>query len=98
MARYRSKPREVEARQWSPGTLVPGVHVEDPSGRKRENYESEGTSASPMRYFVVTIHRQRAYLDPGDYVITEPDGRHHYPVKPAIFEAHYEPCDASVVD
>lgn len=43
--------------------------------------------------FVVTAHGQRAYLAPGDWVITEPDGRGHYPCKPDIFAATYEPAD-----
>lgn len=40
--------------------------------------------------YVVTIHGQRAWLSPGDWVIKEPDGIHHYPCKPDIFEATYE--------
>lgn len=40
--------------------------------------------------YVVTIHGQRAYLVPGDYVITEPDGVHHYPCKQDIFEKSYD--------
>lgn len=27
---------------------------------------------------------------PGDWIITEPDGIHHYPCKPDIFENTYE--------
>jgi hypothetical protein len=44
------------------------------------------------RPYVVTIHGQRAYLKPGDWVITEPDAEHHYPCKPDIFAARYEPA------
>ena len=40
--------------------------------------------------FVVTVHRQRVYLQPGDYVVQEPDGKHYYPVQDEIFEATYE--------
>lgn len=42
------------------------------------------------RQYVVTIHNQLAYLEPGDWVITEPDGTHHYPCKPDIFDQTYE--------
>jgi len=38
----------------------------------------------------MTIHQQRVYLQNGDWVITEPDGLHHYPCKPDIFAATYE--------
>ena len=40
--------------------------------------------------FVVTVHRQRVYLQPGDYVVQEPDGKYYYPVQDEIFEATYE--------
>ena len=42
------------------------------------------------RFYVTTIHGQRAYLASGDWVITEVDGVHHYPCKPDIFAATYE--------
>jgi len=73
MARYRSKPKEVEATQWQSGADVPGVYFT--------------TGGTP---YVITIHGQRAYLVPGDFVITEPDGEHHYPCKPDIFADRYE--------
>jgi len=40
--------------------------------------------------YVVTIHGQRAHLVPSDWVITEPDGVHHYPCKADVFAATYE--------
>jgi hypothetical protein len=51
-----------------------------------------GVYGDGERYYVVTIHAQRAYLDPGDWVITEPDPRFHYPCKPDVFAATYEPA------
>lgn len=56
---------------------------------KLEEWEGEPT---PYAY-VVTIHGEKAKLAPGDWVITEPDGEHHYPCKPDIFEATYEPIE-----
>ena len=46
------------------------------------------------RYYVVTIHEQKAYLEPGDWVIVEPgsDGTRCYPCKPGVFAARYEPA------
>ncbi len=55
--------------------------------------EIPGLTRGPLGIGVVTIHEQLAYLSPGDYVITEPDGVHHYPCKPDIFEASYEPVN-----
>ncbi len=73
--KFRSKPIEVEAFQWL----------------------GSGNPSHPAVYcgddqlwYVVTIHGQRAYLAPGDWVITEPDGKHHYPCKPDIFAARYQ--------
>jgi len=40
--------------------------------------------------FVTTIHEQRCYVMPFDYIIPEPDGIHYYPCKPDIFEKKYE--------
>jgi hypothetical protein len=94
LAQYRSKPKTVEAVQWFPDKDVPGVFREDPNDHSRQVYEPEPAPAE-VRYFVVTIHRQRAYLDPGDYVITEPDGIHHYPCRPDIFEEKYRPLPDS---
>jgi hypothetical protein len=78
MARFRKRRTVVvEAWQWFPGKDVPGVYP--PAG------------ADPRPY-VMTAHGQAAYLEPGDYVLVEPDGRGHYPCKADIFEANYEPA------
>lgn len=47
-----------------------------------EQYTGEG--ADP------TVHDQRCYLSPGDWVVPEPDGVHFYPIKPDIFAKKYE--------
>jgi hypothetical protein len=88
--RFRTKVREIEAEQWFPGKEVPGVFVEDPYRRELEVMEPDLPLGLPVRHFVVTIHRQRAYLDPGDWVVPESDGKHHDIVKDAIFQANYE--------
>ena len=75
MAKYRKKPVVVVAYQWKHREIGKGVHF-DP--------------AFLDRYFVVTIHGQRAYLEDKDWIIEEPDGIHHYPCKPDIFENTYE--------
>ena len=41
-------------------------------------------------HWVVTIHGQKTPVVPGDWIITEPDGIHHYPCKPDVFETIYE--------
>jgi hypothetical protein len=78
--KFRKKPVIIEAAQWFPGREVPGV---------REQWYK----GLPTRYYVVTMHEQRVYLSPGDWVIAEPDGEHFYPCKPEVFAATYEPVE-----
>jgi hypothetical protein len=89
--RFRSKPREIEATQWFPGREIPGVIVDDPYRRNPE------AQAPEQRYFVVTIHRQAVRLEPGDWVVPESDGEHHYPIKPDEMAARYDPIDPTAV-
>jgi hypothetical protein len=89
MAKYRRKTGEiVEAVQFNPlgkhksilpegvtGTLSPGA----------DNWAYEG-----CQFLVTTIHGQLTDVVSGDWIITEPDGKHHYPCKPDFFKATYE--------
>ena len=59
-----------------------GIPANDPTGVFRRPEDD-----SP---YVVTVHDQRCYLTPGDWIIPELDGVHYYPCKPDIFEATYE--------
>jgi hypothetical protein len=79
MPTYRARPVEVQAEQWFPDRQVTGVFRSD-----------NDPSPGKCRYYVVTIHEQRAFLAAGDYVVTEPDGVHCYPCKKEIFEAKYD--------
>lgn len=87
MPSYRKRPIIVEAAQFFPDRKPwpPGV---------RENTYRH----APGSYYVVTIHRQFAYLDPGDWVIAESDGEHYYPCKPDEFERIYEPVAETIPD
>lgn len=87
MAKYRKKPVVVVAYQWKRGQISEGVHI-DPAN------DSPSDDAACNRFFVVTIHGQRAYLEDKDWIIEEPDGIHHYPCKPDIFENTYEKEEA----
>lgn len=72
--RFRKKPVEIEAVQFLDSATAP----------KGVFVEEDG------RCYVVTVHPQRCYLQPGDWIIPEPDGEHFYPCRPDIFEATYE--------
>lgn len=83
MSSFRKKPVVIEAEQWFQDRTVKGVHWE----MRRED---DGQFLVP---YVVTVHDQRAYLAPGDWVIPEPVEGRFYPCKPDIFAATYEPVD-----
>ena len=92
MAKFRLKPKEIKAEQWFPDRHVDGVFVEDDSKADPNNpWPINADPLQPIRYFVVTIHQQRIYLEPGDWIITESDGKHHYPCKSDYFVNNYEP-------
>ena len=78
MAKYRTIVTDIEADQWFPGKLLDGVYNESDSSNEK------------IRYFVVTIHQQKVYLEPGDWVIIELDGKHYYPIKDFIFKKRYK--------
>jgi hypothetical protein len=81
MARYRKRPVVVEAEQYWPDKPLPkGVLTND-------------YRFAPSKHYVITIHRQHAYLAPGNWVIAESDGVHYYPCDAAEFERIYEPCE-----
>ena len=92
MPKFRKKPVVIEAVQWQPSVKHPGVSLEPAHNQPSR---SGGVSfRMPERYYVTTIHGQRAYLHPGDWLLPEPDGVHFYPCKPEVFEATYEPLES----
>lgn len=46
------------------------------------------------RFYVITIHGQKTWVEPGDYIVLEPcqagEVQRHYPVKKEIFEARHD--------
>ncbi len=79
MPKFRKKPLEIEAVQFD------GHPSNDPPGVFRRPEDN-----TP---YVVTIHDQRCYLAPGDWIVPEPDGVHYYPIKADIFARSYESAD-----
>jgi hypothetical protein len=85
--RFMKKPIVVEAEQWFPGKRVVGVWG-DEGQEMCPCFRVGGAHNHPH---VMTAHDQIIRLEPGDWIIPEPDGRGHYPCKPDIFAATYEP-------
>ena len=115
MAKFRSKPFEMEATQW----LKNGDHPLDYSdldneatpGHRRAN-DWEGDVVRRYRHPDISgnaecmncdrIMHEHGWIDtrqgghtvcPGDWIITEPDGKGFYPCKPDVFAAKYEPVN-----
>lgn len=95
MARFRNKPIEIEAYQLTKGLIeaivldkleVPGLKL------TRADFHPGRRTVGDARFCVVTIHGQETPVVVDDWIITEPDGTHHYPCKPDIFEARYTLC------
>lgn len=85
MGKFRKKPIVIEAEQYAPNMEVL------PKGVTEESTGSDLTGH--ISAYVITIHLQKCYIQPGDWIIPEPDGIHYYPVKPDIFAATYEAVD-----
>lgn len=80
MAKYCKKPVVVEAEQFWLGNPLPFNHL------------GPVVCFDGERWYVETIHGEKAQLVPGDWVILEPRGQYRaYPCKPDIFAANYEP-------
>jgi len=91
--KFRKKPVVIEATQffenrqpWPRGVKPATLQHNLPRDR---DYWPAG---APV---VVTIHGQTTRVRDGDWIITEPDGKHFYPCKPDIFAATYEPVEES---
>ena len=91
MAKFRSKPTEIDAVQWFPGVEHPGIHryalktpivCDDPF-----------TLGEPTEwaYEIMTMHEQYVSLSPGDWIVAEPVPDRYYPIKPDVFAKKYEP-------
>lgn len=89
MPKYRKKPVEVEAVQFEVDHIL-GIKPM-PAGVVTE-YEGDPGSleGQRVRYYVVTIQYQKVCIQPGEWVITEPDGVHHYPCSDEVFRNTYD--------
>jgi hypothetical protein len=92
--RYRSKPTEIEAYQLTKELIaahvldnapLPGVSV-TASSRHQERREVWNT-----RQHVTTIQGQHVQVEPGEWIVQEPDGIHYYPIADDVFRRKYEP-------
>jgi hypothetical protein len=94
MAQFRSKPKIVEAFQWTgdedqredPVWIVNAIRNGDVVFRK--NFD-EGCVELRM----TTIQGQWVYAKPGEWIIREPVEGRFYPCADDVFRANYEPVE-----
>lgn len=89
MARYRKKPVVIEAQQWfqlKDHAEVSQWHGENPFGPCPHCGQDDDAHG-----FISTLEGGHVVC-PGDWIITGVKGE-HYPCKPDIFEATYEPVE-----
>jgi hypothetical protein len=80
MPRFRSRPFEIEAVQWNEDGDHPAVEIK------------QTTAGEPIAW-VVRGHQGNSQVNPGDWIIAEPDGDGFYPCDPDTFERKYESID-----
>lgn len=94
--KYRSKPSEIEAYQLTDeliaahildGAPLPGVSIANAS------YHPGWRELHRSRQYVTTIQRQEVYVEPGEWIVMEPDGVHYYPIADDVFRRKYEPAE-----
>lgn len=91
VAKYRSKSMIIEAVQFDP---YDAHRLELPMGVKgiaaagADNWAYAGCIFS-----VTTIQGQDVHIAPGEWIATEPDGIHHYPIADSVFRAKYDPIE-----
>jgi hypothetical protein len=93
VAKYRKKVPVVEALQWLPGMQLPGVFLYQPPDAVLHD-KMGGSQRFPQNPYmaVANAHGQMLRVEPGDWIVAEPDGRGHVPYSPEEFKATYEPC------
>ncbi len=90
---YIRKPITVYAHQWFPGRIVEGVRYEE---HCEEDRPGEHLVASDVivrdNPYVITTDGVRVYVEPGDYIIYQPNGtiEGHWICKPEDFKNQYE--------
>jgi hypothetical protein len=90
--RYRKKPVEVEAMQWT-GTNETDIQAWTGRGGFHElDFEDRGDNPAATAGLYVAANSVWVTLEPGEWVLK--DRRGFYPCQPDVFEETYEPCSA----
>lgn len=88
MPKFRKRPVVVEAEQYLGPQQRPVVRGVCLGGKECVH----GWRRSMVRPHVTTAQGQHVAVNPGDWIIKEPEGQSgYYPCKPDVFAATYEP-------
>lgn len=91
MPRFRSKPRTITAEQFRGGVESHGYKIPTGGCLCNDGLEENEHGGFHRTWHVYTMHGgQVVYLEPGDWVVPEPDGTHYYPIKDDVMKANYE--------
>lgn len=77
MARFRTKPVEFEAEQFTGKMPLPFR-------------DKNACHLGPKGWYVITAHGHETPIAEGDWIREEPDGRGFYPIKPDIAAERFE--------
>lgn len=96
MARYRKRPAIVEATQYNGPRSIAKADLEaylaaDPGGVPGVGWDIKASDSAILFPFVTGADGQETWVEPGDWIVAEPDGGSHSAHKPDIFAATYEP-------
>ena len=89
MARYRTKPCEIEAIQWTGNTTEIKEFCGDKCSYSIEDAAWQVGKGIPHEEFVIHTLEGDMKASPGDWIITGVEGE-QYPCKPDIFEKTYQ--------
>jgi hypothetical protein len=81
MAKYRRKVTVTEA-----------VRFTGPTAHSAVKFDF-----ATATHYVITAHGLKAYLNIGDWIIPESNGKGHYPITDEIFKATYEEADDTLL-
>lgn len=89
--KFRKKPVAIEAKQWFKDGDHPAVSAMPKGDQFHYPHGSSVKMDDEVVGFIKTLEGEYT-VRPGDWIITGVAGE-HYPCKPEIFEATYEPVE-----
>lgn len=90
--RFRKKPAFFDAEQFTVDHVI-GVKPLPAGVTKHSEGDAGSLVGALIRFSVTTAHGQPVYLQPGDWIVKEPNGNGYYPIKDEIMPTIADPAD-----